>query len=548
MCTHTMGRRCRDSRYVLNVSSPSNVLVRGRSLSRKIPRLQFLIRARSLARQLDNIGGVYIGDRTGDDPDRTFVPTPENIKYIPSLWEIQDPNGGINQSEWRWAEFPGNWGAPLVQAPLKLWCLDRSLDRYAECDRNSTTIQAVYTIVNTLGISEVVQGQEQVGSFAIQSAGNLTRVPYPDITGPLFRGFSYEYFAGDPAPILTQELYNMTCPVDVEDLKSIPTAGQLDASSDTIIWYLIGIVVGTIVFSIILIILLALPVILDKTSNVQKFVATKYKKYKGKVRKGAMADEAADESEAEQDMGSADESEDIELQMESQSSSKSEYIVSVETVLSPGQRTRLIVWGAFASALFIAGITLAAVGIHSMFSKSILTVARDRLGAESLVNTLNWLVTGLTIIIIVIDILMFLLIFMFQERRISLGSNRSIWNPLGGRAWFTNRALTILSIIVGLIAMIVAICAVLFGLALVVTLAQLIARIACNEIFSIEAFGQSAQSVCLTIPELGINEVCGWEALQVRRRHSPARLRLARPRSSSLARDFFFLMCRRAER
>ena len=143
---------------------------------------------------------------------------------------------------------------------------------------------------------------------------------------------------------------------------------------------------------------------------------------------------------------------------------------------------------------------------------------------------------------------MFLLIFMFQERRISLGSNRSIWNPLGGRAWFTNRALTILSIIVGLIAMIVAICAVLFGLALVVTLAQLIARIACNEIFSIEAFGQSAQSVCLTIPELGINEVCGWEALQVRRRHSPARLRLARPRSSSLARDFFFLMCRRAER
>ena len=66
--------------------------------------------------------------------------------------------------------------------------------------------------------------------------------------------------------------------------------------------------------------------------------------------------------------------------------------------------------------------------------------------------------------IIVIDILMFLLIFMFQERRISLGSNRSIWNPLGGRAWFTNRALTILSIIVGLIAMIVAICAVLFGL------------------------------------------------------------------------------------
>jgi hypothetical protein len=491
---------------------------------------------------------VYIGDRTGDDPERTFIPTPENVKYIPPLWEIQNPNSGINQSEWRWAEFPGNWGAPLVQAPLKLWCLDISLNRYVECDRNSTTINAVYTIVSTLEISDVIQDQEEVGSFAIQSVGNLTRVPYPDITGPLFRGFSYEYVAGQPAPILTQELYNMTCPGDVEDLKSIPTPGQLDASSDTIISYLIGIVVGTIIFSIILIILLALPVILDKTGNVQKYVATKYKKYKGKVTKPAPEGQATDDAEVEMDMESADETEDSDLRIDSQSSSKSEYIVSVETVLSPGQRTRLIVWGAFASALFIAGITLTFIGIESMFSNSILTVARDRLGAESLVNTLNWLVAGLCILIIVTDILMFLVIFMFQGRRISVGNGRTIWNPLGGRAWFMSKALTILSIIVGMIAMIVAICAVLFALALVVTLAQLVARVGCNEIFSIQAFGQSAQSICLTIPELGINDVCGWEALQVRTAASS----LARPSSSAFMpthkRALPFIMRRHAER
>ena len=111
-----------------------------------------------------------------------------------------------------------------------------------------------------------------------------------------------------------------------------------------------------------------------------------------------------------------------------------------------------------------------------------------------------------------------------------------------------NKALTILSIIVGMIAMIVAICAVLFALALVVTLAQLVARVGCNEIFSIQAFGQSAQSICLTIPELGINDVCGWEALQVRTAASS----LARPSSSAFMpthkHALPFIMRRHAER
>ena len=385
--------------------------------------------------------------------------------------------------------------------------------------------------MNALGLSSVVQDQEQVGSFAIQNVGNLTRVPYPDITGPLFRGFSYEYVAGQPAPILEEKVYNLTCPLDVKNLDSIPSPGQLDASVDTIIWYLVGITVGTIVFSILLIILLSLPVILDKTSNVQNFVATKYRKYKGKVLGSTPMDAEAGEAAGPDLMDDDDVApgrEGIEdydglskvtnmnssISMDSQTSTKSGYILSVETVLTPGQLKRLIVWGGFASALFVAGITLAAIGINAMFNTSILTVVRDRLNQESLVNTLNWLVTGLTIFIIVIDCLMTMVIFMFQDSRIRIWKERTIWNPLGGRKWFMSRALTFLSIIVGLIAMIIAICAVLFSFGLIVTIVQLVARIGCNELFNIEAFGQSAQSVCLNIPTLGINDVCGWEALQ----------------------------------
>ena len=318
----------------------------------------------------------------------------------------------------QWATFPGNWGAPLVQAPLKLFCLDRSVQNYVDCNENSTTIKAIYTIVDVLGMSKVIQDQEDVtSSFAIESVTNLTRVPYPvgprthrlslspsltrarslslarlqDITGPLFRAFSYQYVAGDTAPILTEPVYMLTCPTDVVGLDSIPTAGMLDASADTIVWYLIGITIGTIIFSILLICLLSLPVILDKTGNVQNYVARKYKTYRRKSDR-AVGGQETGRTDVDEDVEDEDEDEDVSgddgqvdadadthadlshrsISMTSSTvSGKSAYIMSVDTVLSKGQLDRLIVWGVFASALFIAGITLTAIGLDAMFNKSV---------------------------------------------------------------------------------------------------------------------------------------------------------------------------------
>ncbi len=51
---------------------------------------------------LENIGGIYVGDRTGDDPSKTWIPTPDNVKYIPPLWEIQEEqNDVINGTSWQ---------------------------------------------------------------------------------------------------------------------------------------------------------------------------------------------------------------------------------------------------------------------------------------------------------------------------------------------------------------------------------------------------------------------------------------------------------------
>jgi len=84
------------------------------------------------------------------------------------------------------------------------------------------------------------------------------------------------------------------------------------------------------------------------------------------------------------------------------------------------QHFKMMVWGLLATAIFIAGISTLAVGIDQMFSNSVLTVAADKLGANSIVTTLNWLTTGIMIFIIVCDVFMFSLIFAFNERTIHI--------------------------------------------------------------------------------------------------------------------------------
>ena len=450
---------------------------------------------------LANIGGVYIADRTGEDPSKTFIPTPENIIPIPPLWAIEEGYDGLNSEEWQWAVYPGNWGAPLVQPPLSLKCLNQEATEYIQCDQNSTVIKAIYTIANLLDFSKLVGDQEQVSnSYAIQNVGNFSTVGYPDITGPLFRAFSYQYISGNTAPILTQNVTKLVCPKDVLALQEIPDLNELDASTSTIIGYLVGITIGTLLFSIVLIILLALPLILDKTASLQEYVTDMYKGGKCSKKLGV---EASDPSKAQSD---------VEAPSEVSGTSSCPLIITVSQVLSEGQIKRLLVWGTFATLLFIAAVVTLSIGLAAMFNESILTVAADRLNADSLVETLYWLTTGSLIFVIVIDAVMFFLMFIFQDRTICILKWR-IWNPLGGRKFFMDKAFTTLTIIVGLIALIIALCAVLFGLGLLISIIQLAARVACNAIFNIDALGQSLSSVCIEIAPLNI-KICGWEALQ----------------------------------
>lgn len=461
----------------------------------------------------NNIGGIYIGDRTGNDANRTFVPTENNIVYIPPSWAILEGYDAISYNEWEWAVYPGNWGAPLQRAPLSIYCFNGNATSFVPCDNNSTVIQAIRTIADVLGLSETINGQEGIGSFAIQNISNTSTVGYPDITGPLFRAFTYQFVASKSAPILSDNITQLTCPNDSVSLEPIPQGAQLNASVDTLISYLVGITIGTFIFSILLIILLALPLILDKTSNLQQFVsaqASKLKMSSDGSRSKCMQD--ATPKDASKNGSDAAKMHTNPLASQSAVSSSSSMYITVNPVLSQGQLQRLLVWGSFATALFIAGIIVISIGLSAMFNNSVLTVAADKLQQNSLVTTLNWLTTGVLIFVLVCDVIMFALIFLFNDKVIQLGRIR-IRNPLGGISWIMSKGYTILSLMIGLIALIIALSAVLFSLGLLISIIQLATRIACNSIFNISVLGQSLSSVCIEIDTINL-KVCGWEALE----------------------------------
>lgn len=78
--------------------------------------------------QLENLGGVYIGDRTLSDPYRKWVPRPDLLSYIPPLLTINETDL-LNRLGW--AAYAGNWGAPLQLPSVYLECLNAAqTERY----------------------------------------------------------------------------------------------------------------------------------------------------------------------------------------------------------------------------------------------------------------------------------------------------------------------------------------------------------------------------------------------------------------------------------
>ena len=88
--------------------------------------------------QLQNLGGLYISDRTLADPYRKWVPRPDLMLHIPDMNAL---NESQRVGEYAWAMYAGNWGAPLQLPSVYLECINAEQTERFPCppENESTT-------------------------------------------------------------------------------------------------------------------------------------------------------------------------------------------------------------------------------------------------------------------------------------------------------------------------------------------------------------------------------------------------------------------------
>lgn len=135
-----------------------------------------------------NLGPLFVGDRTGDDPNKFFKPTEDNVKYIPPYDALP------NTDEWDWARFGGNWGKLIEPMPVTLACLSDDTTKYVDCP-DSSAKSLIISVAGTQELSEPLA--EQV------------------MMGPLFRPANYQIKGTEIAPIIESGVTKLKCPDDI---------------------------------------------------------------------------------------------------------------------------------------------------------------------------------------------------------------------------------------------------------------------------------------------------------------------------------------------
>lgn len=490
---------------------------------------------------LNNLGGVYIGDRAIADPFKKWVPTPDNVVYIPPPQEIYDQN----MTEFEWALFGGNWGAPLQNPASTLTCISENQTYLYECP-NDTAIQATQQALKLLKVLPIAASTEFVGNgegYSIAAVSNSSVVGYPGIPGPLTRGYSYSWMGNRSSPIHQHNITTLTCPADIQLESTVPVTAVVDFNSSvsTISDYIIGIVVGGILLSLLLILVLILPILLDKSIKVQNMAVRQFSKtwrfafgqsQQKKVKKN-LEKEDKEEKEENAEKGVAVEEfvpplgphdaqtsasrgeilPDGASDMKAIPSAASTQVFEVEMQPVEHERMRNLVWLLFGVGLFVSGIVLASIGMDSLVNNSIVSAALDELHLGSTASTVLVILIVLLALVAAADILVIFIVVLMRR------SSFRVWkwefsNPLGNLPWCVRHSFELHVIAVGIVTLIITMSCLLFALAFGVTIVQLGARILCKKALSVQIFGRTAQDVCLTVPFITENQICGWQVLE----------------------------------
>jgi hypothetical protein len=402
--------------------------------------------------ELENLGGLFIGDRNNPDPYRKWVPRPELMLYIPPPSELE----GILNNETLWALYAGNWGAPLRLPTVSLDCLNAEQTERFPCPKDNESTKLILRVLKLIsglpiGVNLGGTGDTYTGT----ASSNSSLLGYPGITGPLSRGYSASWIAR-PSPLIQRKNETtLICPQDTSGGTPLPNVDPsvFDVSVSTLTNYLIGVAIGDVAFSLLLVLVMALPTLLDKSIKVRRMVVNKAQllavEAAGIAKKATTAvenrfvpgttttttsssvevKELQEKNLSEEDaalaaggidavvienkhagnagMGfgasttKAPQATDaaIDSSFFTPSPTKSSEILEVQVERDDRHNTRTFVWFILGLCLFIAGIGMSIYGVVVTLNDSVLSAAISTLNVGSVGNTLRvLLITGLSLI------------------------------------------------------------------------------------------------------------------------------------------------------
>jgi hypothetical protein len=181
---------------------------------------------------------------------------------------------------------------------------------------------------------------------------------------------------------------------------------------------------------------------------------------------------------------------------------------------SGGPRYHNIVWGFLAAGLFISGMVLLVIGAAGLFNQSVVSAVTEALHVTGVANTFRIIMVVGICLVAVLDISVMFMIFVVQPDTFRCGRWR-IQNRMGGRHALLRKTFEIFVVNSGLMVLVVCISTILFALGLTVTIIQLGLRVACKAALNVEVLGSSVKEVCISIPSISADNVCGWQVLEV---------------------------------
>ncbi|KAL4431241.1 hypothetical protein ABPG75_006497 [Micractinium tetrahymenae] len=538
--------------------------------------------------QLDNFGGLWVGDRTLSDKTSKFVPTPDNIVFLPNITQIEAA-GPKNVSEWDWAIYPGNWGAPLQDGTTTFVCFTDNQTAVTECP-DTQAARALRTAFKLLDRVQGAMGKESAAAgtagfegevYKIQSTSNNSWVPPAAITGPLYRMWSYQWLPQRTSPIFADfnaSTDTIICPNDSIVTRSYPDySGALSPSSslDTIVSYLVGMCVGSIVTSMFFILVMMVPSLISKAVGAPSKLLAKggeawaagrsRLKKGGNAVAGALAAPAAKKvadgrqphcsSQVELLQGDSAAAMAGALPPASQDSVGSGTDGSAAAAADPKAAALPVVPKSAASALAVSNADLApaasaASAASSLSAEELEVVLSDEvashantplyllwavvcyaiavvllaIGTESFVhNSVSALATGVigqsapieAVKWLIIGSLILAGVCDLFALFIVLLATRERFTLWKWSRWVERHTFKLHIVTAGLVILVLSISCIVFGLGLVVMTVQLAARVACSMLADINIDDFRVADVCVSVQSLSDEPICGWQALEV---------------------------------